>query len=92
MTCAHKTSATQPRRKDRKIIIVGDSHARGYEARTKKHFSEKVEVRGYVKPNVTTDILVKTVPSEINNLTKKDAIILWGEDQIMWVKIILRVA
>ena len=45
-----------------------------------------------MKPNVTTDILVKTVPNEINNLTKKDAIILWGEDQTMWVKIILRVA
>jgi hypothetical protein len=35
------------------------------------YFSENVEVRGYVKPVVSTDILVKTEFSEINNLTKK---------------------
>jgi hypothetical protein len=42
------------------------------------YFSENVEVRGYVKPGVSTDILVETVANEINSLTKKDAIILWG--------------
>jgi len=31
-----------------------------------------------VKPGVSTDILVKTASSEINSLTKKDAVILWG--------------
>ena len=31
-----------------------------------------------MKPVVSTDILVKTASNEINSLTKKDAIILWG--------------
>jgi hypothetical protein len=75
-TC--KISATQFRSKDRKIIIVGDSHAQGCTARIKDYFSENVEVMGYVKPGVTTDILVKTASNDIINLTKKEAIILWG--------------
>ena len=35
------------------------------------YFSDNAEVRGYVKPGVPTDILVKTASNEINNLTKK---------------------
>jgi hypothetical protein len=41
-----------------------------------EYFSENVEVRGNVKPGVSTGILVKTASNEINNLTKKDAVIL----------------
>jgi hypothetical protein len=36
-----------------------------------EYSSENVEVRGYVKPGVSTDILVKTASNEINSLTKK---------------------
>jgi hypothetical protein len=36
-----------------------------------EYFSVNAEVRGYVKPDVSTDILVKTASNEINNLTKK---------------------
>ena len=43
-----------------------------------KYFSENGEVRGYVKFGVSTVVLIKTASSEINNLTKKDAVILWG--------------
>jgi hypothetical protein len=43
-----------------------------------EYFFENVEVRGLVKPGVSTDILVKTASNEIKSLTKKDAIILWG--------------
>jgi len=47
-----------------------------------EYSSENVEFRGYVKPGVSTDILVKTASNEINSLTnkqtKKSAIILWG--------------
>jgi hypothetical protein len=41
-----------------------------------EYFSGNFEVRGYVKPCVSTDILVKTASNEISNLTKKDAIVL----------------
>jgi hypothetical protein len=34
-------------------------------------FTENVEVRGYVKPGVSTDILVKTASNEIISLTKQ---------------------
>jgi hypothetical protein len=43
-----------------------------------KYFSENGEVRVYVKSGVSADILIKIASNEINNLTKKDAIILWG--------------
>jgi hypothetical protein len=79
----HTTSAAHPRKKDHKIIVIGDSHARGCAATMKEYFSENVEVRDYVKPCVTTDILVKTACNEINGLTKKDAIILWGGSNVV---------
>jgi hypothetical protein len=41
-----------------------------------KYFSGNFEVRGYVEPCVSTDILVKSASNEISSLTKKDAIIL----------------
>jgi len=33
-------------------------------------FSENVEVRDFVKPDVPTDTLVKTACNELNSLTK----------------------
>ena len=77
-SCSCKTSATKPENKDRKIIIIGDSHARNCAVRMNKYFSKNGQVRGYVKSGVSTDILIKTASNKINSLTKKYAIILWG--------------
>jgi hypothetical protein len=43
-----------------------------------EYSSENVEVRGNVKHGVSTSILVKTASHEINNLAKKDVLVLWG--------------
>ena len=77
-SCTCETSATKPENKDHKIIIIGDSHAQGCAVRMHEYFPKNVEVRGYVKPGVSIDILFKTASKEINSLTKKHAIILWG--------------
>ena len=59
-----KLQLTKPENKDYKIIIVGDSHARGCAVRMNEYFSENVEVRGYVKPGVSADILIKIASND----------------------------
>jgi len=49
-----KMSVNWHRKKDHKIIIVGDSHARGCTARIKDHLPNSFEVNGYIKPGVST--------------------------------------
>jgi len=50
-TC--KMSVHRHRKKDHKIIIVGDSHARGRTARIKDHLPDSFEVNSYMKPGVS---------------------------------------
>lgn len=50
-TC--KMSVNRHRKKEHKIIIVGDSHARGRTARIKDHVPDSFEVNSYIKPGVS---------------------------------------
>jgi hypothetical protein len=74
--------------KPHKILVVGDSHARGCTARIKDHLSDSLKMCGYVTPGLSTNILITTASTEINNLTKMDAIVL--VDRMISVGIILR--
>jgi hypothetical protein len=49
-TC--KMSVNWHRKKDHKIIIVGDSHAWGCIARIKDHLPDSCGVNSYIKPGV----------------------------------------
>jgi len=49
-----KMTVNRHRKKDHKIIIVGDSHARGCTASIKDHLLDSFEVSSYIKPGVST--------------------------------------
>ena len=60
------------------VIILGDSHARGCASEVKKVFNETFEVTGYVKPGSGSKIVTETASVEVQKLSKKDVVIVWG--------------
>jgi len=66
------------RNNTRKIVIIGDSHARGCAAIINHIFGKTVTATGYVSPGSNLQHLTKIVKTEINNLTKKDVLVIWG--------------
>lgn len=66
------------RKNTRKIVIIGDSHARGCAANINHILGKTVTTTGYVSPGANLQHLMKTVKTEIDNLTKKDVLVIWG--------------
>jgi hypothetical protein len=54
-----------------KIVIIGDSHARGCASRLQKKLKDQYEVIGYVKPSAGAAVLTKTAQQEISGLTEE---------------------
>jgi hypothetical protein len=73
---SEKCSAKQRIR--RKIIIIGDSHAKGCAANIKFELGKTAEVTGYVSPGSKLDNITNIAKTEINELTKKDTVVIWG--------------
>jgi len=60
-----------------RIIVLGDSHARGFAGelhQVKQHF----KVIGYVKPNAGLTELFNPAKEDTSKLTKKDIVIVFG--------------
>jgi hypothetical protein len=51
-------------RKEHKIVIIGDSHSRGYAVEVKSHLTNTFEVISLVKPGAGAEILVKSATSD----------------------------
>ena len=64
--------------KGKRVIILGDSHARSCAANLKQKVDRNFQVIGYVKPSAETSEIVKSATSEIKELTKSDVIIVLG--------------
>lgn len=47
----NRTNVKNEKEKNRKLIILGDSHARGLSGKLKDILRDKFEVIGYTKPN-----------------------------------------
>jgi predicted phosphodiesterase len=60
-----------------KVLIVGDSHARGCAAKVKLQLNSDYEVVVFVNPGsmMKTKELAK---EKIDQLTKEDIVVLWG--------------
>jgi hypothetical protein len=65
-------------RNKRKIIIIGDSHAKGSAANIKQVLGKSAVVIGYVSTGAKLKYLTSMANNEINKLTKKDAVVIWG--------------
>ena len=61
-----------------KIRILGDSHARGLATELKHRLNQEFEIQGVIKPGSTLEKLTNSVSSDLKELTKKDACIIWG--------------
>ena len=61
-----------------KIIILGDSHARGCSQEVIHNLDHNIEVQGIVKPGANIDTIVNTSTKDIEKLTKKDIVVVWG--------------
>ena len=68
-----------PKKKvDHKIVILGDSHARGLSSNVRNNLDDNYTVCGLVKPGANTATLISSRIADVNSLTKNDLIILWG--------------
>jgi len=63
---------------DHKIIILGDSHARGLSSNMKNNLYDNCCVCGLVKPGLNIATQISSMAADINLLTKNDLFIFWG--------------
>jgi hypothetical protein len=62
----------------RKIVIIGDSHARNCAAKLQHQLRRKYSVIGHVKPGAEMKQIVNSGKKEVNNLKGDDVIVVWG--------------
>jgi len=62
----------------KKIIILGDSHARGCAQEVRHNLGKDFAVQGLVKPGAVSETLVNTANKITEKITKKDVVVVWG--------------
>jgi hypothetical protein len=67
-----------PGKRKQKIIIIGDSHAKGCAATITHNLRRTFEVTGYVKTGMGLEEITNIARKEIDELTKKDMVVFWG--------------
>jgi hypothetical protein len=66
-------------KKPHKVVILGDSHARGCAAKVKQLLNNDFEVVRYVNPGSGMKFIKDTAKVKTQQLTKKDVVVLWGD-------------
>jgi len=64
-------------KKRNKIIILGDSHARGCASEVQHNLDNTFEIHGTVKPGANLEGIVSPTDATAD-LTKKDVVVIWG--------------
>jgi hypothetical protein len=62
----------------KKIILIGDSHKKGYASQLASLFDKKFVVMGIVMPGARLQNIIKLCEQEVSSLTKDDIVLLWG--------------
>jgi hypothetical protein len=62
----------------RKIVIIGDSHARNCAAELHHWLGRKCAVSGYVKRGAGMKVIVQSGKEEIEKLSGEDVVVVWG--------------
>ena len=60
-----------------KVLVLGDSHARGRAAEVKLRLNSEYEVMGFTNPGSTMKAIKESAKGKIEELTKKDIVVLW---------------
>ena len=61
-----------------KVLIIGDSHARGCASEVKQKLNGDYEVIGFTNPGSTMKEVKESAKVKIAQLTKEDTVVLWG--------------
>jgi len=64
--------------KNRKMIILGDSHARGLSGKLKDILRDNFEFIGYTKPNCNIKSLIASAQADIAKLANNDVLFFIG--------------
>ena len=67
-----------PTMKRNKVLIIGDSHARGCAQEIRHNLGHDFNVQGNVKPGATLQAIVTTSTDSMKKLTKEDVVVVWG--------------
>lgn len=59
-----------------KVLLIGDSHLRGYSENMKLYLNDQFQVSGFIKPGAETKTILEQTTKEIDNLLSTDFIIL----------------
>jgi hypothetical protein len=65
-------------KKQHKVVVIVDSHARGCATQLIGNLGEAFEVTGFVKPGTGLEVITTIESEGINKLTKKDVVVIWG--------------
>jgi len=61
-----------------KIVIIGDSHARGCAAELKSNLDMDFEIQGYIKPGTGLKTISTSAKRDIQQQTTQDVVVMWG--------------
>jgi hypothetical protein len=73
-----KKKKCPPQAKMKNIVIIGDSHARGYAAKISRDLRKNYEFNGRVMPGVRLENITNLADDELNKLGKSDVVIIIG--------------
>jgi hypothetical protein len=69
---------TSAKKKNHKILIIGDSHGRDCTSKVKYNLDSGFEVQGVIKPSASLTAITNSVNDEVKLLIKKGVLIVWG--------------
>jgi hypothetical protein len=75
---SHKLNNSPQQGEKHRIIIFGDSHARGSASNMKHNLNNDFGLTGFVKPGATTDSLISSITEDTKHLTNDDLLVFWG--------------
>jgi len=77
-TLNQRKARRTPTRKQRKILLIGDSHMRGCASELGKYLGPEYRVSGTFMPGARLQNITKLAMNEIAGFSKEDTVIIWG--------------
>ena len=80
-----QTRVNKPQKKEKKhrIVIIGDSHARGCAGELKSNLDADFEIQGFINPGTGLKTISTSAKREIQQLSTHDVVVMWGGSKDM---------
>jgi predicted RNA-binding Zn-ribbon protein involved in translation (DUF1610 family) len=75
---SHKCPKCSKQKRKHTIIIVGDSHTRGFASNLKHNLSNDNDLNGFVKPGADINTITSSITENTKHLTFNDILVFWG--------------